>query len=468
MISEISPSGALLLDCLERRIPKQTFDTWFRPLNVTASTADCVFRFTAPNTVVRDYVVAHYGETIAESLRELALAQYRVEWASYAAPTPPTADQRNRVTFVEGDGGRRSPEYNRDDGEPVDTFIEAAPSTLNEKYVFSNFVVASCNRFAHAAAQAVAETPGQTYNPLYLYGGVGLGKTHLIQAAGHAIKSRRPDLQIAYLSIERFMNELINAIRYGYDKTRLFRERYRSIDVLLIDDVQFIAGKERTQEEFFHTFNALYDQQKQIVLTSDCPPREIPEIEERLHSRFEWGLIADIEPPDLETKVAILRRKAEAQHIEMPDDVALFLASNSKHNIRELEGSLIRVIAMASLRGVPLTKNVAQDAMRNVAHTPESNAVTIPMIQKAVADHYKISIEDLKARSNMRHVLVPRQVSMYLCKKLTSKSYPEIARQFGGKHHTTVIHSVERINQMIRSDREIESLIRRLTDSIGV
>jgi len=329
-------------------------------------------------------------------------------------------------------------------------------------------VVASCNRFAHAAAKAVAEAPGKTYNPLYLYGGVGLGKTHLIQAAGHSIKAANPTLQVAYLSLERFMNELINAIRYGYDKTRVFRERYRSIDVLLIDDVQFIAGKERTQEEFFHTFNALYDGQKQIVLTSDCPPRDIPEMEERLHSRFEWGLIADIEPPDLETKVAILRRKAELQRIDLPDDVALFLASNSKHNIRELEGSLIRVMAMASLRGVPLSRTLAQDAMRNVSQATESDSVTIPMVQKVVADYYKVGIDDLKARSNMRQVLFPRQIAMYLCKRLTRKSYPEIGRQFGGKHHTTVMHSVEKIDQLISTDREIEAVVKRLTDGIGM
>ena len=238
--------------------------------------------------------------------------------------------------------------------------------------------------------------------------------------------------------------------------------------MLLIDDVQFIAGKERTQEEFFHTFNALYDGQKQIVLTSDCPPRDIPEMEERLHSRFEWGLIADIEPPDLETKVAILRRKAELQRIDLPDDVALFLASNSKHNIRELEGSLIRVMAMASLRGVPLSRALAQDAMRNVSQTSESDSVTIPMIQKVVADYYKVGTDDLKARSNMRQVLFPRQVAMYLCKRLTRKSYPEIGRQFGGKHHTTVMHSVEKIDRLISTDRETEMVVKRLSDSIGV
>ena len=468
MLTDLSPSGTLVLASLERRVPKQTFDTWFRPLTVKASNSERVLRFSAPNTIVKEWVVSHYSDLIEDSLRELSLDQYRVEWSLSQLP--------HDASRYRGSGGSNAPlatarateqTVAREEGEAI-PFIEAIPSSLNEKYTFPNFVVASCNRFAHAAAKAVAESPGQTYNPLYLYGGVGLGKTHLIQATGHAIKTARPELQIAYLSLERFMNELINAIRYGYDKTRLFRERYRSIDVLLIDDVQFIAGKERTQEEFFHTFNALYDRQRQIVLTSDCPPREIPEIEERLHSRFEWGLIADIEPPDLETKVAILRRKAELQRIKLPDDVALYLAANSKHNIRELEGALIRLLAMASLRGVPLTKSLAQDAMRNVAHAVDSNAITIPMIQRIVADHYRISIDDLKARSNMRHVLRPRQVAMYLCKKLTTKSYPEIARQFGGKHHTTVIHSVEKINQLIGTDGEMETEVKRLTDSIGI
>jgi chromosomal replication initiator protein len=415
---------------------------------------------------VKDWVIAHYESALTESLAEIELGRYKVQWSLSRAERPVNTGTAFPIEQRVQAGHSSGVSIPKED--ETTPFVEAVPSALNERYMFSSFVVASCNRFAHAAAKAVAESPGKTYNPLYLYGGVGLGKTHLIQAAGHAIRSTNPTLQVAYLSLERFMNELINAIRYGYDKTRVFRERYRSIDVLLIDDVQFIAGKERTQEEFFHTFNALYDGQKQIVLTSDCPPRDIPEMEERLHSRFEWGLIADIEPPDLETKVAILRRKAELQRIDLPDDVALFLASNSKHNIRELEGSLIRVLAMASLRGVPLSKTLAQDAMRNVSQAPESDSITIPMIQKVVADYYKIGIDDLKARSNMRQVLFPRQIAMYLCKRLTRKSFPEIGRQFGGKHHTTVMHSVEKIDQLISSDREIEAVIKRLTDSIGV
>ena len=460
-----APASRILFASLERRLPKQTFETWFRPLSVRSSAADRVLTLAAPNAVVKDWILAHYADVIRDCLGESALNEYKLEWALPADSKEPTRPARSQEQ-TSTSGSVSIPRYAPEEGEAI-RFVDAAPSPLNEKYTFQNFVVASCNRFAHAATKAVADSPGQTYNPLYLYGGVGLGKTHLIQATGHAIKAARPNLQIAYLSLERFMNELINAIRYGYDKTRLFRERYRSIDVLLIDDVQFIAGKERTQEEFFHTFNALYDAQKQIVLTSDCPPREIPEIEERLHSRFEWGLIADIEPPDLETKVAILRRKAEVQRLKLPDDVALFLAGNSKHNIRELEGSLIRVIAMASLRGLPLSKTLAQDAMRSVSQSNEGNTITIPMIQKVVADYYKVTVDDLRARSNMRQVLVPRQVAMYLCKKLTGKSYPEIARQFGGKHHTTVIHSVEKIDHLVTSDRDMEAVVKRLTQSIG-
>jgi chromosomal replication initiator protein len=450
------------LAALRRRLSRQAFETWFQPLSVS-SQRDGVVRIAVPNPVVRDWILSKYSAVLNESLLELKLEECRIEWSVPAGKVNPQADV---------DDDRQSSRSGEQSGRaslrdiPVD-LPSVSSSPLNEKYTFDTFVVASCNRFAHAAAQAVAEAPGKTYNPLYLYGGVGLGKTHLVQATGQAIKNANPKLQVAYVSLERFMNELINAIRYGYDKTHVFRERYRSIDVLLIDDIQFIAGKERTQEEFFHTFNALYDGQKQIVLTSDCPPREIPEIEERLHSRFEWGLIADLEPPDLETKIAILKRKAEIQRADLPDDVALFLASNSKHNIRELEGSLIRVLAMASLRGVPLSKTLAQEAMRSVSRRSDENPVSVARIQRAVAEHYKLTVDNLRARSNVRHFLVPRQVAMYLCKRLTKKSYPEIAREFGGKHHTTVIHSVEKIDKSMAADPELSTTVRRLIDSIG-
>lgn len=453
-------------DALARRLSKQAFETWFRPLRITRFQPDGVLRIAVPNPAVRDWILAKYSTVLTESLLEMQIEGCRIEWAM------PQGDKvRGGIVLKAVDGvSVLEGQHSITGAEQIEaTQLPEIPSApLNEKYTFGSFVVASCNRFAHAAALAVAEAPGKTYNPLYLYGGVGLGKTHLIQATGHAIKKANPKLQVSYLSLERFMNELINAIRYGYAKTQSFRERYRSIDVLLIDDVQFIAGKERTQEEFFHTFNALYDSQKQIVLTSDCPPREIPEIEERLHSRFEWGLIADIEPPDLETKVAILRRKAEIQGVDLPDDVALFLAGNSKHNIRELEGSLVRVLAMASLRGLALSKGLAQEAMRSVTRTSDENPISISRIQKAVADYYKVSVDGLRSRSNMGNVLVPRQIAMYLCKRLTTKSYPEIARQFGGKHHTTVIHSVDKINKLVDSDREMDTLVKRIISSIGV
>lgn len=459
-----SPPSDPFLAALRRRLSKQAFETWFQPLTVSSNRRDGVVRIAAPNIVVRDWIMSTYSAALDESLLELKEEGGRIEWLLPRAKVD-IEGNLTKVTAVPVQDSElgTTPPF---EGAMVE-FPSVSSSPLNEKYSFDTFVVASCNRFAHAAAQAVAEAPGKTYNPLYLYGGVGLGKTHLVQATGQAIRKTNPKLQVAYLSLERFMNELINAIRYGYDKTHVFRERYRSIDVLLIDDIQFIAGKERTQEEFFHTFNALYDGQKQIVLTSDCPPREIPEIEERLHSRFEWGLIADLEPPDLETKIAILRRKAELQRAELPDDVALFLANNSKHNIRELEGSLIRVLAMASLRGLPLTKTLAQEAMRSVSRRSDDNPISIARIQKAVADHYKLTIDNLRARSNLRHFLVPRQVAMYLCKRLTKKSYPEIAREFGGKHHTTVIHSVEKIDSLLTTDPELSTVVRRLTDSIG-
>jgi chromosomal replication initiator protein len=336
--------------------------------------------------------------------------------------------------------------------------------SLNPKYSFQTFVVGSCNQFAHAATLAVAESPGTTYNPLYIYGGVGLGKTHLMHAAGHAIAERNRHLRITYISAEKFMNELINAIRY--DKTQAFREKYRSIDVLMVDDIQFMAGKERTQEEFFHTFNALYDRQKQIVISSDCPPREIPTLEERLHSRFEWGLIADIEPPDLETKVAILKRKADLDGVALPDDVAFYIASKIKSNIRELEGSLVRLVAISSLRGLPITKMLAQDAIKNIAEDDRPAGVSIEQIQQAVSAHYRMRVDELKSKNNARQIAVPRQIAMYLCKRLTKHSFPEIGREFGGKHHTTVMHSVDKIEALLLRDAALHRVVSDLMDNL--
>jgi chromosomal replication initiator protein len=445
-----------ILHSLKGRLNQQTLDTWFSPIQFESlDSSQHVLRLRAPSEGVKDWVVSNYGKVLAESLNDLRLSGYSVGWVvGQVSDWVPDAVPEEVATS---------------DSLPVVTVSEPSPASppepsLSAKYTYESFVVGSCNQFAHAASLAVAEAPGRTYNPLYLYGGVGLGKTHLMHACGHAIKSRNQHLKLCYISSERFMNDLINAIRY--DKTQSFREKYRSVDVLLIDDVQFMAGKERTQEEFFHTFNALYDQQKQIVISSDCPPREIPTLEERLHSRFEWGLIADIEPPDLETKIAILKRKGDLIGVSIPDDVAMFIAGRVKSNVRELEGSLVRLIAIASLRGEPISKSLAQDAIRNIAKEEESGVVTIQQIQKLVASTYKLTSEELISKNNARQISHPRQVAMYLCKHLTKHSYPEIGRAFGGKHHTTVMHSVEKIEALVATDETLQRLISELSESL--
>jgi chromosomal replication initiator protein len=457
-----------ILHSLRGRLNQQTLDTWFSPIQFESlDKSQHVINLRAPNQVVKDVVVSTYGNVLAESLDELRLSGYSVGWVvgkvSEWVHEPLALD--SPVSEVELDLQIGSPANTT----PVGTVSEPVPlqqsePSLSSKYTYESFVVGSCNQFAHAASLAVAEAPGRTYNPLYLYGGVGLGKTHLMHACGHAIKARNQHLKLCYISSERFMNDLINAIRY--DKTQSFREKYRSVDVLLIDDVQFMAGKERTQEEFFHTFNALYDQQKQIVISSDCPPREIPTLEERLHSRFEWGLIADIEPPDLETKIAILKRKGDLIGVPIPDDVAMFIAGRVKSNIRELEGSLVRLIAISSLRGEPISKSLAQDAIRNIGKEEESGVVTIQQIQKLVASTYKLTNEELISKNNARQISHPRQVAMYLCKHLTKHSYPEIGRAFGGKHHTTVMHSVEKIETLVTTDETLQRLISELSESL--
>ncbi|MDQ2976672.1 MAG: chromosomal replication initiator protein DnaA [Acidobacteriota bacterium] len=466
-----------VLRAIKTKLRSESFETWFNPIRFEGiDKTRRLIRLRAPNKVVRDWVKVNYAHLVDQSLGELSLGGYSVDWmlpednskpvgqdlfppksSQDVAPDdptiPPSAPANAPLPFSSNTGAAVAP------AKQV-----AFDPALNAKYTFANFVVGSCNQFANAAALAVAEAPGKTYNPLYLYGGVGLGKTHLMHACGHAIKQRNPHLKLSYLSSERFMNELINAIRY--DKTQGFREKYRSVDVLLIDDIQFMAGKERTQEEFFHTFNALYEQQKQIVISSDCPPREIPTLEERLHSRFEWGLIADLEPPDLETKVAILKRKAEAMGVAISDDVALFIASRVKNNVRELEGSLIRLVAISSLRGIPISKDIAKDAIRNIASEEEAGVVTIPQIQKTVAATYKITVEQLVAKDNSRQFAFPRQIAMYLCKRLTKHSYPEIGRAFGGKHHTTVIHSFEKIQSMSAADSSFQRLLLDLAEGL--
>jgi chromosomal replication initiator protein len=453
-----------MLSAISKRVNYQSFNTWFKPITFVEKD-ETTFYLKVPNEMFRDWIVNNYYDVIEESLQELDLEGYRLSFL-LDDKLKPEERRGNRVESYQ-----KLPKagiiYNSHDANSlgITKSLETEPTEppLNPKYIFETFVVGSCNQFAHAASLAVVDMPSKTYNPLYIYGGVGLGKTHLMHAIGHAIKSRNNALKLTYISSEKFMNELINAIRY--DKTITFREKYRNIDILLMDDIQFLAGKERTQEEFFHTFNALYDAQKQIVISSDCPPREIPTLEERLHSRFEWGLIADIQPPDLETKVAILKRKAEIEKIALPDNVALFIASKIKSNIRELEGSLVRLVAYASLKGLPLGIDLAQEVLKNIIDE-ETNGVSIEQIQKVVANHYGLKISDLKSKNNSRNIATPRQVAMYLCKSLTKTSLPEIGREFGGKHHTTVLHSVNKIMQQCESDRVFHTFINSLISEI--
>jgi chromosomal replication initiator protein len=449
-----------LLNAISKRLNHQSFSTWFKPISFAVKDEATVY-LRVPNDIFRDWITNNYSDIVNESLRDLGLAGYRLNFLveengsdlSTVRPTP--------VSFAPGASASAQPALDIDRSRILQRELAELP--LNPKYTFESFVVGSCNQFAHAASLAVVDMPSKTYNPLYIYGGVGLGKTHLMHAIGHAVKTKNHGLQLTYISSERFMNELINAIRY--DKTINFREKYRNIDVLLMDDIQFLAGKERTQEEFFHTFNALYDSQKQIVISSDCPPREIPTLEERLHSRFEWGLIADIQPPDLETKVAILKRKAEIEKINLPDNVALFIASKIRSNIRELEGSLVRLVAYASLKGMPIGIDLAQDVLSSII-SETSGSISIETIQRTVAGHYGLKVADLKSKNNSRSIAVPRQVAMYLCKVLTGSSLPEIGREFGGKHHTTVLHSINKISRLYDNDVVFHKLINSLITDI--
>ncbi|HEX4825965.1 MAG TPA: chromosomal replication initiator protein DnaA [Candidatus Polarisedimenticolaceae bacterium] len=430
-----------VLGKIQTRVNAHSFSTWFRPTRFVSEDAARLF-VRVPNSWFAEWIRTNYLPLIQDALKEFERPGLSVEFVSDRAETA-------RVT---SGTARMTPRVSVRTAPPE---LDDVPGWLNPRYSFEKFVVSSCNQFAHAAATAVAEQPSRAYNPLYVYGGVGLGKTHLMQAIGNRL-SGRGNLKMRYISAEQFMNELINAIRF--ERTHEFKERYRKVDLLLIDDIQFIAGKERTQEEFFHTFNALYDAQKQIVITSDCPPREIPTLEDRLRSRFEWGLIADIQPPDLETKIAILRKKAEAEGTSIPDDVALFIATNSKSNIRELEGLLIRVIAYASMEGREPTVDFAKETLKDLL-VPDAPAVTVESIQKLVANHYNLKVTELKSKNNSAQISFPRQIAMYLCKQMTGCSLPEIGKRFGGKHHSTVIHAIQKIAQKRTREKEFDRFV---------
>ena len=459
-----------ILGALEKKVNRQSFDTWFKPTRFSHAKERMLFvRIPTPEF---QHIAERYTDLIQEAIDTLKLEFDDVTFitpeedptlprvredggfapASTHAPNAPANHQRNSGSRP----GPPAPQQAR--------FDWSTAAQLNPRYTFDAFVIGSGNQFARAAAEAVAERPSKAYNPLFLYGGVGMGKTHLMHAIGHEVKLRQPSASISYISAEKFTNEMINSVRY--DKMTGFRDKFRTVDLLLIDDIQFLSQKERTQEEFFHTFNALHENMKQIVIASDRPPKELPEIEDRLRSRFEWGLIADIQPPDLETKVAILQKKAENEHVTIPTDVALFIASNVRTNVRELEGALTRLFAWSSLNGVEITLPTAQQCLKQFIDT-QVRKITIEAIQRAVADQFGMRIAELKQKNNSRAVVVPRQIAMYLAKQMTEASLPEIGRQFGGKHHTTVMHSIGKIDEQRRTDKSLNSTINKLQETLN-
>jgi chromosomal replication initiator protein len=422
-----------VLDRLEQVVERTEYDTWFAPTRFLARKGDTV-DIGVPSQRFIEEVRDRYGPRIRSILDEISPERVNLHFVADAsdpmsAPAPPTT-------------------------------IDFAQPVFNPRYRFGSFVVGNSNQLAYAASKSISENPSGSFNPLFIYGGAGLGKTHLIQAIGQQLRDANPRMKVVYMSADSFVTELITSIRY--DRMQQFRDRYRTVDALLLDDIQFLAGKERTQEEFFHTFNALYEAQKQIVFTSDAPPKDIPTLEERLRSRFEWGLIADIQPPDLETKVAIVRKKAEEKKVELPHEVALFIAERVRSNIRELEGLLNRVTAFASLTGNRLTIDLAKEALKDLL-AKENKPITAVEILKVVAAHYGIKVSELKSKSNARPIAYPRQVAMYMCKELTDLSYPEIGKIFNNKHHSTVMYSVEKIDQMKDDNSDLARTLENLT-----
>ena len=438
----MEPFWEKTLDLLSGRIESQAFEVWIKPLDFVAldKSTLCV---EVPDQFFKEWLETHYALLIQEAARELAKEDIELKLTIRNTSAP---------------GKNRRQPVSHSPSRPLSS------SNVSDRYTFDNFVVGTGNQFAHAACFAVANSPALNYNPLFLFGGVGLGKTHLLNAIGyHALKNNICS-RILYLSSEQFTNELINSIRY--EKMASFRERFRTLEVLLLDDIQFIAGKERTQEEFFHTFNSLYESHQQIVLTSDTPPKDMLFLEERLRSRFEWGLIADIQPPDIETRVAILKHKMKTDSIVLPNDVAFFLASNVKSNIRELEGMLTRVVAFASLNKCEITMDLAKDILKDLIKTKEKD-VHIGTIQKEVSNYFNIKLSDLKSNRKQKSIVIPRQICMYLARKLTKMSFPEIGAHFGGKDHSTIIYAVNKIEKALHFDKEVKAAVTALTNKIS-
>ena len=422
-------------------ISHESFQNWFADTELSHQDGSGIF-IRVPNDDTRTWMEKEYSERVKQAITKLGL---RIPSIRYEVKT-----DRLRSGSIPSPAG-------------TDLEFQTTNTQLHVKYTFDNFVVGSCNQFANAAARAVASNPSQSYNPLFIYGGVGMGKTHLMHAIGKALIQNYPGMKVVYTSSERFMNEMIQCIRT--DRMREFHQHYRTADVLLVDDVQILGGKERTQEEFFHTFNELYDHQKQIVLSSDSAPKQTAGLVERLRSRFEWGLMVDVQPPDLETKIAILDKKAEAEGIELPEDVRHFIATKTKSNLRELEGAMVKLAAYSSVTGSPINLAMAQQVLKHIV-AGHDRRISIDSIIRAVADHFNLTPAQVKQKTNARQISYPRQVAMYLAKDLTPASLPEIGRAFGGKHHTTVLHSISKIEAQRQTDVDLNRLIHRLSDSI--
>ncbi|MEW4372449.1 chromosomal replication initiator protein DnaA [Paenibacillus kandeliae] len=446
MDSHTSELWQQILSIIQTKLSKPSFDTWFKATKALTFTENSIV-ISAPTTFAVEWLESRYTKLVSSTVFEFLGRQVDVKFViEEAVPEEALIPQQAPVQPA-----------------AVQT-EEPLANMLNPKYTFDTFVIGAGNRFAHAASLAVAEAPAKAYNPLFLYGGVGLGKTHLMHAIGHYILQHNPNSKVVYISSEKFTNEFINSIRDNRGES--FRNKYRNIDILLIDDIQFLAGKESTQEEFFHTFNALHEESKQIIISSDRPPKEIPTLEERLRSRFEWGLITDIQPPDLETRIAILRKKAKAENLDIPNEAMMYIANQIDTNIRELEGALIRVVAYSSLTNQDVTSHLAAEALKDIIPSSRPKIITIQDIQQRVGEYYNLKLEDFKARKRTKAVAFPRQIAMYLSRELTDYSLPKIGEAFGGRDHTTVIHAHEKITQSLKSDQELFKVVNNLMDKI--
>lgn len=429
-----------VLKVIKVELTEVSFNTWLKSINpISLSNKNIILG--APNEFTKGILTGRYYNLIKNSIKQVTGEDYSVD---FIIPGEETSYEEEEVV-------PKIPENNQ-------------RTQLNPKYTFNTFVIGNSNRFAHAASLAVAEAPAQAYNPLFLYGGVGLGKTHLMHAIGHYILSQNPNSKVVYVTSEKFTNELINSIREY--KNEEFRNKYRNIDVLLVDDIQFIAGKEGTQEEFFHTFNALHEANKQIIISSDRPPKEIPTLEDRLRSRFEWGLIADIQAPDLETRIAILRKKANLEGLEIADEVISYIATKIQSNIRELEGALIRVVAYSSLTNKEVTEELVEEALKDILSGSRPKDITVDGIKDAVSKAYKMRMDDFSSKKRTRAIAFPRQIAMYITRELTDLSLPKIGDEFGGRDHTTVIHACDKINKDMENDENFKRKIDDLIEDI--